>query len=57
MNTEPFKGWTKWEPLYGVYFDPYDTDLIARAKSILYVLVGHVELTAEQARDVIGWAE
>lgn len=57
MNTEPIKGWTKWEPLHGAYFDPYDTDLIARAKSILYALVGHVDLTAEQARDVIGWAE
>ena len=44
----------KWPPL-SAPIDPYDSVLIARAKSILVALVGSIEITAEQARDVIAW--
>lgn len=44
----------KW-PQLSAPIDPYDSVLIARAKSILVALVGSIEITAEQARDVIAW--
>ncbi len=35
--------------------DPLDSVLISRAQSILVALVGVVDLTEEQARDIVAW--
>lgn len=55
MNTDQAKGWRKWRQIEGAYFDPADVTVVARAKSILHALLGHVDLTPDQARDVIDW--
>ena len=35
--------------------DPLDSVLISRAQSILVALVGSIEITAAQARDIVAW--
>jgi hypothetical protein len=50
-------GFVKWSPISGAYFDPSDLSVIAQAQSILFSLVGHVSLSASQARDVIAWRQ
>lgn len=58
MSAQPFTdGFTKWQPISGSYFDPADLSVIAQAQSILFSLVGHVSLSASQARDVIAWRQ
>lgn len=58
MNTDTnTPGFVKWSPVNDAYFDPYDVTLIARAKSILYAMLGQVDLTPDQARDVIAWSD
>ena len=44
----------KW-PQLSAPIDPLDSVFISRAQSILFSLVGSIEITAEQARDVINW--
>lgn len=50
-------GFRKWSQLQNAYFDPSDLSVIAQAQSILFSLVGHVSISASQARDVIAWRQ
>ena len=44
-----------WNPISSVPIIASDNNTIARAKSILVSDVGVVDLTLEQARDVVAW--
>lgn len=58
MSAQPSHGgFTKWPRLSGAYFDPSELSQISRAQSALVGLVGIVDLTVEQARDVLAWYE
>ena len=56
MSAQPsHDGFAKWPRLSGAYFDPSELSQISRAQSALVGLVGIVDLTVEQARDVLDW--
>lgn len=54
QTPKPPYGVKPW-PQLSAPIDPLDSVLISRAQSILVALVGSIEITAEQARDVIAW--
>ncbi len=48
-------GFHKCEPISGAYFDLSELLEISRAQSALVALVGIVDITIDQARDVLAW--